>query len=59
MRFAAVIVPSQPQPQRAPAAELLRRLVAGEPLTRPPLTESPAPDLPADLDQRVRLVGEW
>ena len=58
MRFAAVIVPSKP-PQRAPAADLLRRLVAGEPLTRPFLAQPEPQDLPADLDQRVRLVGEW
>lgn len=58
MRFAAVIVPPKP-PQRAPAAELLRRLMAGEPLTRPPVAEPQLQDLPADLDQRVRLVGEW
>jgi hypothetical protein len=58
MRFAAVIVPSKP-PQRAPAAELLRRLVAGEPLTRTPLSEPQPHELPADLDQRVRLIGEW
>lgn len=58
MRFAAIVVPTKPQ-QRAPTAELLRRLVAGESLTRPPLTERPPQDLPADLDQRVRLVGEW
>jgi hypothetical protein len=58
MRFAAVIVPAKPA-QRAPAAELLRRLVAGEPLTRPYLAEPPSQELPADLDQRVRLVGEW
>jgi hypothetical protein len=60
MRFAAVVVPPKPS-QRAPAAELLRRLVAGEPLLRAPSTQpQPAPkDLPADLDQRVRLVGEW
>ena len=58
MRFANITVPAKPQ-QRAPAAELLRRLVAGESLTRPPLTEPQPQDLPADLDQRVRLVGEW
>ena len=58
MRFAAVIVPTQ-SPQRVPAAELLRRLMAGEPLTRLPLAEPQPHDLPADLDQRVRLVGEW
>ena len=59
MRFAAVIVPKQPAPQRAPAAEFLRRLVAGQPLGQPFLTEPPLNELPADLDQRVRLVGEW
>jgi hypothetical protein len=58
MRFAAVIVTTKPQ-QRAPAAELLRRLVAGESLARPPSNEPKSQDLPADLDQRVRLVGEW
>jgi hypothetical protein len=47
-------------PLRTPAAaELIRRLVAGEPVQRaqpvPPCVEEP----PADLDQRVRLVGEW
>ena len=55
MRFAAVIDPAKPA-QRALAAELLRRLVAGEPLKRAePLPQEP----PLDLDQRVRLVGEW
>jgi hypothetical protein len=58
MRFAAIIIPTKPQ-QRAPAAELLRRLIAGESLTRPPLDEFKLQDLPVDLDQRVRLVGEW
>jgi hypothetical protein len=57
MRFAAVVVPPKPS-QRAPAAELLRRLVAREPLLRAPATPA-LKDLPADLDQRVRLVGEW
>jgi hypothetical protein len=58
MRFAAVTVPVKP-PQRAPAAQLLRRLVAGESLTRPLLAEPQLQELPVDLDQRVRLVGEW
>ena len=58
MRFAAVVI--QPKPaQRAPAAELLRRLVAGEPLLPAPADRPLPQDLPADLDQRVRLVGEW
>jgi hypothetical protein len=56
MRFAAVQVP--PQQQRTPAAELLRRLVTGQPLT-PEKPASRSQDLPIDLDQRVRLVGEW
>jgi hypothetical protein len=59
MRFAAVVVPQQPAPQRAPAAEFLRRLVAGEPLSQALHAEPHLHDLPADLDQRVRLVGEW
>jgi hypothetical protein len=59
MRFAAVIVPPQPAPQRAPAAEFLRRLVAGEPLSQAFPANPPSHELPADLDQRVRLVGEW
>jgi len=59
MRFATVIVPNQPAAQRAPAVELLRRLVAGEPLGQPYPAESRLQELPADLDQRVRLVGEW
>lgn len=55
MRFANVNVPKQPL--RTPASELMRRLV-GEPLKRdlPPMK---AQDLPVELDQRVRLVGEW
>jgi hypothetical protein len=59
MRFAAVNVPKQ-QPQRTSATELLiRRIALGEPL--PPAQPAPVrqQDLPADLDQRVRLVGEW
>jgi hypothetical protein len=58
MRFSAAIQPQAPL--RTPAAaELIRRLVAGETMPKP----QPAPvrkdELPADLDQRVRLVGEW
>jgi len=59
MRFSAAIQPQQPL--RAPAAaEFIRRLVAG---VQQPAQPQPAPrraeDLPADLDQRVRLIGEW
>ena len=58
MRFSAAI---QPQPPlRTPAvAELIRRLVSPEPAPRAPAMPLRTDDLPADLDQRVRLVGEW
>ena len=57
MRFAAM--PRQQQPQRtSAAADFVRRLVsAPEPVKPEPA--SARTDLPADLDQRVRLVGEW
>lgn len=58
MRFSAAIQPQQP-PRTLAAAEFIRRLVANAPAPR----IAPAPvsveELPADLDQRVRLVGEW
>lgn len=58
MRFSAAI---QPKPTlRAPAAaELPRRLVSAEPQQRLQPAPAHADELPADLDQRVRLVGEW
>lgn len=57
MRFAAVTMPKT-EPQRSPAAEFVRRLVGAQ---KPP---SPGPEArpaepPVDLDQRVRLLGEW
>jgi hypothetical protein len=57
MRFAAVI--GTKPPERAPAAaEFVLRLLAGEALKRAAQEPGRQP-LPADLDQRVRLVGEW
>jgi hypothetical protein len=59
MRFpAAAIKPKQPL-RAAAAAELIRRIVPARAL--PPAEPAPLrnEDLPADLDQRVRLVGEW
>jgi hypothetical protein len=59
MRFSAAIQSQQPL-RNAAATDLLRRL-----LTSPVPQAKPAPapierDLaPLDLDQRVRLVGEW
>jgi hypothetical protein len=57
MRFAAINVPNQPP--RTPATELIRRLVAGEPLAKVQPAIPRPQDLPVELDQRVRLVGEW
>jgi len=59
MRFSAAIQPKQP-PQTPAAAELIRRLVSGEQQVQRTQSAPPHKDeLPADLDQRVRLVGEW
>ena len=56
MRFAAV--PTPPADPRSPAAEFVRKLLgADKPAQQPPAQAQPEP--PADLDQRVRLVGEW
>jgi hypothetical protein len=58
MRFASVPMPKS-EPQRSPAAEFVRKLLSGD----QPLQQLPVPasqeGVPADLDQRVRLVGEW
>jgi hypothetical protein len=59
MRFSAAIQPTVPL-RNVAATDLLRRLLS----TPVPQSEpDPAPlerDLaPLDLDQRVRLVGEW
>ena len=59
MRFAAVKVPKHQQPARTPATEIIRRIVAGEVLGRVLPTAAPPRELPVELDQRVRLVGEW
>lgn len=58
MRFSAAI---QPQPPlRTPAVtDLLRRPAANESVPRAQPVPARADDLPADLDQRVRLIGEW
>lgn len=59
MRFSAAIQPRPPL--RTPAAaEFIRRLLAAKPIERqePPLPRADE-DLPLDLDQRVRLIGEW
>ncbi|MES2786707.1 MAG: hypothetical protein V4684_14690 [Pseudomonadota bacterium] len=59
MRFAAVKVPKNlRQPPRTTAAEMIRRIVAGEAVV-PAQIPARQVELPAELDQRVRLVGEW
>ena len=58
MRFSAAIQPQQPL--RTPAvAEVIRRLISREPAARAEPAPPRAEDLPVDLDQRVRLIGEW
>jgi len=63
MRFANVPVP--PPERRAPATDFLRRLIGAAVVPGAVLQTSSPPqslrpeDLPCDLDQRVRLVGEW
>ena len=55
MRFAAVPLPKT-EPPRSPAAEFVRKLLGDKPQAPVPAQAEP---VPADLDQRVRLVGEW
>jgi hypothetical protein len=57
MRFAAVIRPKQPAPVHAPGPIHRRVPVELAPRTQP-VTLRPQ-EVPTDLDQRVRLVGEW
>ena len=60
MRFASI--PKSQQPQRTSAAADFVRRIVSVPAAAPVKPQQPAParaDLPADLDQRVRLVGEW
>jgi hypothetical protein len=54
MRFASLPLPKSEQ-SRSPAAEFVRKLLGEKPAQQP---QQPEP-LPADLDQRVRLLGEW
>jgi len=59
MRLA--IPPRQPEPLRR-AKEFIRRVAVdgrGKRREAQPETLKLATDLPLDLDQRVRLVGEW
>ena len=57
MRFASVPL-AQPSEPRSPAAEFVRKLIGAKP-EAPVLPPQAPQELPADLDQRVRLIGEW
>jgi len=59
MRFASIKVPEDQEPKRTSAGEFFRRIVSGEPVASNQPAEVRTQDLPAELDQRVRLVGEW
>lgn len=54
MRFSSVFQLQQPQ-RLAPEAPAAMRVLETEPAAMLP----PAAEPPDDLDQRVRLVGEW
>jgi hypothetical protein len=58
MRLPAVAQPIQP-PRQAKAAQYLRRFLPAPSLPRTDPEPVRLQELPADLDQRVRLVGEW
>ena len=57
MRFPAVQIRQPKRP--SPAADFVRRLVAPPPFTPEPNVPADRQELPVDLDQRVRLIGEW
>jgi hypothetical protein len=55
MRFASV--PTPKVEQRSPAADFVRKLLGVPPAA--PRASQELTEPPVDLDQRVRLVGEW
>jgi|GEM_PF-4926574 hypothetical protein len=58
MRFAAV-PPDQSEP-RPSAADFVRRLIGGDTQTADAQPDAKKTnEVPLDLDQRVRLIGEW
>jgi hypothetical protein len=58
MRFSAAIQPQQPL-RTSTASDFIRRIVSGQLPQQQQPTPKDVEELPADLDQRVRLVGEW
>jgi hypothetical protein len=64
MRFSAAIASKQPLRNAAAThSNFIRRVVGAHQLAPQPKPEPPREqvqdDLPADLDERVRLSGEW
>jgi len=62
MRFSSVFqLPAVPQTPAAPVREAAPAENTPETPAQPaaPLLAAPGPDLPEDLDARVRLIGEW
>jgi hypothetical protein len=63
MRFSAAFTLPLPLPRAAQPAEPGRAEAAGGPeaprMTVATDAQSARPDLPEDLDARVRLIGEW
>jgi len=58
MRFSTALTLPQP-PLIAPAIEGLLRRMAGESGEQPEPVQAPQRELPEELDQRVRELGEW
>jgi hypothetical protein len=58
MRFQAATQPKQPL-RKAPAGESIRQLVTGNGAPAPKPAPARPDELPAALDERVRLIGEW
>lgn len=57
MRFAAVVRQKQPAP--VPVPQPIYRPLPTEHAARTESVAPRPPEVPADLDQRVRLAGEW
>ena len=57
MRFPAVQIQQPKRP--SPVADFVRSLVTPPPLPQERNDPAKRQELPVDLDQRVRLIGEW
>ena len=56
MRFSSLFqLPAVPQQSAAP----VRQAAPAEQSNEQPAAPAPAQELPDDLDERVRLIGEW